>query len=411
MIDYCGLYTEFEDEADLNEKANHNYSAFRSCFKHGLLSRAYRFLTRASDVPVGTVEPDIEFIGVWDTVDAYGLPIDELAILWDRLIFPIRFPDCRLSQKVRRACHALSIDDERHTFHPVLWDESEETPSRIEQVWFAGVHSDVGGGYPMNDLSLVALDWMMSRVEVTEVEETEPQKPGLHFIPERRREILCHCDWHSVQHDSRSGFAAYYRYKPRNIANLCNDPKNGVFVSNPKIHRGVLERIKCSAVPYAPAGLPASHQVVVTRGEPRSYESSTQSEARAKALNYAKDVVYWRQWLYAALLFTTVMLIASRFYLEWTTGEPCKGSACVIDSALEFLITMIPNFAVGWIEALRQNPAWLWGFIITFAILFTLKSKAWKKTLLESTRAWAELKKRGSPRAWIPTLTSRLRRL
>ncbi|MFV2090733.1 MAG: DUF2235 domain-containing protein, partial [Pseudomonadales bacterium] len=288
MVGYCGLYTSFKDEADLNERATHNYGAFRSNFKHGLLSRISRFLTGVSDDPVRSVEPGIEFIGVWDTVDAYGLPIDELAILWDRLIFPIRFPDCRLSPKVRRACHAVSIDDERHTFHPVLWDESGEQSNRIEQVWFAGVHSDVGGGYPMNDLSLVPLDWMMSRVEAAEPEDAEPgspepQNPGLYFIPEMRREMLSHCDWHGVQHDSRSGFGAYYRYKPRNISHLCNDPDNGVFVSTPKIHRGVLERIKGNVVPYAPTGLPASHQVVVTRGEARSYESASQSTARADA--------------------------------------------------------------------------------------------------------------------------------
>ena len=60
------------------------------------------------------VRPRIECIGVWDTVDACGFPVDE-----------------------------------RHTFHPVLWDEREESnPERIEQVWFPGVHSDGGGGCP-----------------------------------------------------------------------------------------------------------------------------------------------------------------------------------------------------------------------------------------------------------------------
>ena len=149
MIDYCGVYTDYKDEKDLDKAARDNYNAFRSHFKSGLLTRGIRaFIGRMEPVAPRHL-PDIEFIGVWDTVDAYGFPIDEMAMVWDSLIYPIHFPDYKLSCKVRKACHAVSVDDERHTFHPVLWDESGETdPARIEQVWFPGVHSDVGGGYP-----------------------------------------------------------------------------------------------------------------------------------------------------------------------------------------------------------------------------------------------------------------------
>lgn len=427
MIAYCGLCTEFGDEDDLNRKATRNYNAFRSCFKRGYLWRAYRFLTGASsEAKYWTIKPNIEFIGVWDTVDAYGLPIDELAILWDLLIFPIRFPDCQLSEKVQRACHALSIDDERLTFHPVLWDERGENTDRIEQVWFAGVHSDVGGGYPMCDLALVTLEWMISRVEATKpklekpghekseysgLADGSPTHSGLHFIPSMRDEIFSHSDWHGVQHDSRSGFAAYYRYKPRNIEHICNDPDNDVHVNSPKIHRSVFERIRENAVPYAPTGLPASYEIVATEGEIPDYETPDQSAARAEAANKALDVVYWRRWLYAALLASTLVLLTSRFFLPWTDDGICKGSACAIDPLLELTIAVLPDFAAGWFEALRQNPPWLWGFVITFVVFFTLKGMAWRKTRLESTRAWAALKGRGSPPEWKPTLTSKLRGL
>ena len=111
-------------------------------------------------------KPDIEFIGVWDTVAAYGLPFDELMVLWDKFIYPMSLPTQRLNKKVIRAYHAVSIDDERHTFHPISWDESKKIDrDRIEQVWFPGVHSDVGGGYPRYELSLVPprLDDLQSR--------------------------------------------------------------------------------------------------------------------------------------------------------------------------------------------------------------------------------------------------------
>jgi uncharacterized protein (DUF2235 family) len=107
----------------------------------------------------------VEFVGVWDTVAAYGLPIDELTRAVD-YIWPLSMPDQDLHQRVKRAMHALSLDDERNTFHPQLWNEgrppkSSDLPApnegrtpvtindeRLSQVWFAGVHSDVGGGPP-----------------------------------------------------------------------------------------------------------------------------------------------------------------------------------------------------------------------------------------------------------------------
>ena len=100
------------------------------------------------------LRPSIRFIGVWDTVAAYGFPIAEITRLISRVIWPLELPGTVLDKKVRRACHALSLDDERTTFHPVLWTEKcEKQRQRISQVWFAGVHSNVGGGYPDESLA------------------------------------------------------------------------------------------------------------------------------------------------------------------------------------------------------------------------------------------------------------------
>src|ERR1700686_3323669 len=120
----------------------------------------------------------IRFLGLWDTVEAYGIPIAQLKRGIDWVLWPMLFGDLILSPRVQRACHALSLDDERTTFHPLLWDEVAEadmvakntvSPGRITQVWFAGVHSNVGGGYPEDQLSLVPLDWIMSEAVVNEI--------------------------------------------------------------------------------------------------------------------------------------------------------------------------------------------------------------------------------------------------
>jgi uncharacterized protein (DUF2235 family) len=255
MIDYCGVYKDYNTEQDLDQAARDNYNAFRSSFKKGLLTRGVRAFWGKTEALTTQHKPNIEFIGVWDTVDAYGLPIDELAKIWDFLIYPIHFPDYKLSHKVKKACHALSVDDERLTFHPVLWDESSETdPARIEQVWFPGVHSDVGGGYPKHTLSLVALDWMITKAKAP---ERDIGSPGLHLIQQRRKEITEHSDWHGPQHDSRSLAGAYYRYNPRDIEKLCNDKKKGVHIQQPKIHkkRHGAHRRRCDPIcAHRPAG-------------------------------------------------------------------------------------------------------------------------------------------------------------
>lgn len=294
------------------------------------------------------------------------------------------------------------MDDERHTFHPVLWDESQEAKlvaenkveaGRIEQVWFPGVHSDVGGGYSKHTLALVALDWMISKVET---DPDSPGGPGLKLIPERRREFHSHSDWFGPQHDSRSGVAAYYRYKPREIGDLCNDEKNGVFVEKPKIHRSVLERIRSSAFPYAPTALPKDYEVVATRGTPPIFETEAEASKRAEAMGAARKLIFRRRGLYLALLLTTWSLLMAPIFLAWNEGGGCVGSACLVDPLLQWAIDALPGFAARWFYALSQNPVWLWGYVLVFSVLFWLKGRWLSKTQEYAMAAWAKLRTSGS---------------
>ena len=70
--------------------------------------------------------PEIELIGVWDTVAAYGGPLVELTRAVDEWIWPLTMPDYRLSDRVKAARHALAIDDKRDAFQPLLWDEVQD---------------------------------------------------------------------------------------------------------------------------------------------------------------------------------------------------------------------------------------------------------------------------------------------
>lgn len=124
-------------------------------------SQAEEFRQRYSHVT------GIEFIGVWDTVGALGIPDAGPLTRWlGRRRGAHAFHDTALSSTVGNAFHAVSIDERRKAFRPTLWDETKQVEGqRLEQVWFAGVHSDVGGGYGDDRLADVALAWMLDRAE------------------------------------------------------------------------------------------------------------------------------------------------------------------------------------------------------------------------------------------------------
>jgi uncharacterized protein (DUF2235 family) len=102
----------------------------------------------------------IDMLGVWDTVGALGIPISLLREGSEKFF---SFHDTKLSPEVKFACHAVAIDEKRQSFQPTLWQETTENKSRMKQVWFPGVHSDVGGGYPERHHSDVALKWMVDQ--------------------------------------------------------------------------------------------------------------------------------------------------------------------------------------------------------------------------------------------------------
>jgi len=102
----------------------------------------------------------IHFIGVWDTVGALGVP-DDMALLGlldsaDKY----RFHDTTLNAKIAHARHAVAIDEQRESFAPTLWS-TVDARTDLKQIWFPGVHCDVGGGYVETGLSDRTLEWML----------------------------------------------------------------------------------------------------------------------------------------------------------------------------------------------------------------------------------------------------------
>jgi uncharacterized protein (DUF2235 family) len=164
----------------------------------------------------------VDFVGVWDTVGALGIPIDGfrpplLSRLWT-------FHDTKLSRYVRHAYHAIAIDERRRPFRPTLWEQQDGAEDQtLEQVWFAGVHCDIGGGYGDPSLSEIALLWMVEKATecglAFKAGHFDARTPG--SDPQQRRAgIVVAPDPCGDLHDSRTRF---YRLLPAYDRRLAGD--------------------------------------------------------------------------------------------------------------------------------------------------------------------------------------------
>ena len=122
---------------------------------------------------------DIHFMGLFDTVKAYG---------W---LQPRSFPALRHNPSVKAVRHAVALDERRSAFQVTGWGDRDarDVPldrMRIKEVWFAGDHSDVGGGHPAGNSALtdVTLAWMLGEVTTLGPDE------GLLLDSDSRNEII-----------------------------------------------------------------------------------------------------------------------------------------------------------------------------------------------------------------------------
>jgi hypothetical protein len=123
----------------------------------------------------------------------------------------------------------------------------------VEQVWFAGVHSNVGGGYPRTGLSDVALQWML----------TKAAAHGLVFHPDHITAIQNSANIYDKLYDSRDGIGIYYRYGPRDLRALCDSPTGESKLKGEiAIHISAYKKIKEKSDAYAPDGIPGEFDVV-----------------------------------------------------------------------------------------------------------------------------------------------------
>jgi uncharacterized protein (DUF2235 family) len=106
--------------------------------------------------------PPITFVGVWDTVGALGAP-GPLAEIFNGSRY--KYHDVELNSNIKNGFHALAIDEHRMPFKPSIWVKPPGWQGNLEQVWFTGVHCNVGGGYSPDGLANEALHWLVGKAE------------------------------------------------------------------------------------------------------------------------------------------------------------------------------------------------------------------------------------------------------
>ncbi|MBR9754138.1 DUF2235 domain-containing protein [Cobetia sp. 4B] len=158
-----------QDISKMDDKAGHEYiDKLYDAYK-GEKSLTQRRKDVATVAKLPLVSRDIEFLGLWDTVEALGTPdYKEDTKLPNR-----RYGDQLCN--IKSAAHALSADDNRaRAFTPILLTYSELTreckekvviDDIVDEVWFAGAHSDVGGGYADTNIDGVSLNWMLQKIQ------------------------------------------------------------------------------------------------------------------------------------------------------------------------------------------------------------------------------------------------------
>ncbi|MEX0786377.1 MAG: DUF2235 domain-containing protein [Dehalococcoidia bacterium] len=188
-------------------------------------------------------EVEILCLGVWDTVGSLGIPTTRFGHILNR---GQQFHDVELSGSVKHGYQALAIDERRRPFRPAIWQiqkQPGEVAARtskegqvIEQVWFAGHHSDAGGGNPNTGLSDFAFDWMMRKARAL----------GLAF-DENYLASEVHPAPDGPTHNSMTGMWSFVTTFTRTLGRT--------WPATEAVHSGVLTRQQTASLAYDPKNL------------------------------------------------------------------------------------------------------------------------------------------------------------
>lgn len=325
----------------------------------------------------------IRFLGLFDTVEAYGVPLEELRAVFDFWIWPISFRNRVCSSVVEHVCHALSLDDERRTYHPLRFDQTRRLDlegsgnqtdgPKIKEVWFAGVHADIGGGYPDDEASLEPLIWMID----------EAKKEGLIVIDEKVHELDSRRSKNALIHDSRSGMKSAYRYTPRPVES------GEAYGGKPVVHSSVVQKILVGGDGYAPVMLNDDFL-------PHDQQQQISLHHNADVANQVKSLVLWRR--IANISFIALLLFL--LVLPWA-DEPVRAmlqpDRPPVDSENlllpDAITSVVPGAVHPWLQSLWNHPVLSIPLIVAIVALFVSGATLRDRIKDTARQAWTSEQK------------------
>lgn len=432
---------DYRTEEELDANAKIAYRRYRdSCFKPTSIFSPVRFFRWVRNSIIALVDRlfqrpmlpkafeaeqmHIKFLGLWDTVSAYGMPIEEFRPVVNFLFWPMLWDNLHLPRNVVRACHALSLDDERTTFHPIVFDERRESEmisagevasDRLTQVWFAGVHSNLGGGYPEDQLSYVSLDWMMSQASAA----------GLKLIELRVEAITEEKSAYARLYDSRTGFGVFYRYSPR-IIDVYQSSGEPIY---PVIHYSVMLRMAFGSDDYVPLALPAKFEVLAPDGSlvkipvdsesgssrtpPRTSQISSASPTDVQvrmdllraaleilkdpdgaSLDVIEDTIWWRRVAYFSTLYSAIILAIFPFItgffpkINEKLNVVLSATGSMMDNGKEVIDIFLPGFMLRWTDSYAARPLEFITMVVWLGISYVIGNLLAKRIKDRGKYAW-----------------------
>jgi Uncharacterized alpha/beta hydrolase domain (DUF2235) len=345
-----------------------------------------------------------------------------------------------MSDKVWRVRHALSIDDERTTIHPIRikrkYEKSKfdmllatapvrnllakihgkglaphaqitelpQDPDRVREVWFAGVHSDIGGGYPDDQLAHIPLVWMLEEIREADQKfaemtgrNSDEHKLGLRFRSGAEEDFRNASSPYGTLHDSRGGTSVLYRYSPRGIATKGDGDDS---IHDVVVHHTVIKRILDGSDNYAPVNLPHDAKVLradreavqlqdylkIRSASPRSSPEKVPSNYQEKQ-EHLLNLVLRRQACYFLMLFALLLLVSipmwegligslnlssggnSSFFVSNLANELEDAGVSFFGAVVGALKYVTPSYLAPYLDSLHRYPVVvipLIGFIFWF---------------------------------------------
>lgn len=170
LLTKAGLPSLAEVFKDFENRENPNYQPATpdSPFPNKPSALDPRYEEELEKRDLTRLDIEIKVVGVFDTVGSLGIP----RIPWlERLHLQTRstkeylFYDTNLNNRIQNAFQALALDEHRASFSPSVWAKPRNNATNLRQIWFPGVHQNIGGGYPDQGESNITLAWMMAQVE------------------------------------------------------------------------------------------------------------------------------------------------------------------------------------------------------------------------------------------------------